>query len=212
VPGPPSVPADSAAPRWVVVLAAGASRRFEGRPKALLDLRGESAVERVLRVARSAGIGSAVVVVGPHHALIEAALGSDPAVIAVNERWEDGRTGSIQLGLRTAGPDANVLLWPVDHPFVSANTVRNLAEAARGDPLAAWVMPTHEGRGGHPVWLAPAASRLAQRLAPDAPFRGLIPRLGVQVLRVPTQDPWILVGTDTPTEYRRALLDWRRGD
>jgi CTP:molybdopterin cytidylyltransferase MocA len=196
--------ADRVAP-VVVVLAAGASRRFGGGPKALLKVDGQPAVRRILEVARSIGIREAVVVVGPHRDPIAEALRGDPAEVVTNVDWERGRTGSLQVGLRSVATGASVLLWPVDHPFAEANTVRALGTAADRDPVAPWIMPTYEGRGGHPVWLAPPAIRLVDELAPDAPLRSLIPRLGVQVLRLPTQDPWIRVGTDTPAEYADAI-------
>jgi molybdenum cofactor cytidylyltransferase len=189
----------------LLVLAAGASERHGGRPKALLEVDGEPAVRRVLRVARSVGMHEAVVVVGRHQVEIESALAGDPVVVVRNAEWELGRTGSIQAALRSRPADTELLLWPVDHPFVGANTVRALLAAARHDPMAAWIMPTFEGGGGHPVWLASAATRLIRGLAADAPLRSLIPRLGVQVLRMPTSDPWVRVGTDTPEEYSAAI-------
>jgi len=194
----------------LLVIAAGASRRFGGRPKALLEVDGEPAVRRVLRAARSAGLEDAVIVVGPHGVPIRAALAGDPARIVPNDDWELGRTGSIQAGLREIEADRDVLLWPIDYPFVQANTVRELEGAAHRDPVAAWIMPTFEGRGGHPVWLTPAATRLVPGLTPDASLRLLIPRLGVQVLRVPTTDPWVRIGTDTPDEYEAATGRRRR--
>jgi CTP:molybdopterin cytidylyltransferase MocA len=189
----------------LLVLAAGASTRFQGRPKAMLDVDGEPAVRRVLRVARSLGVEDAVVVVGPHRAEIGAVVRDDEARVVVNSEWELGRTGSVQAGLRALGSEGKVLLWPIDHPFAHVNTVHALLATAARDPIAAWIMPTFEGRGGHPIWLSPAATRLVLALEKDTPLRSLIPRLGVQVVRVPVEDRWIRIGTDTPDEYAHAL-------
>jgi molybdenum cofactor cytidylyltransferase len=169
-------------------------------------------VLRVLHLARSLGLHDAVVVVGPHHDAIASVLRGDPGRIVLNSAWELGRTGSIQAGLRQTAPGSSVLLWPIDHPFVAANTVQDLLDATARDPLAVWVVPTYEGRGGHPVWLGPTATGLVASLAPDEPLRNLIPRLGVQVLRMPTTDPWIRVGTDTPAEYAAAVTRRHAGE
>ena len=159
----------------------------------------------MLNVGRSLGVDDAVVVVGRHRDAISTALGDNATKIVFNEDWERGRTGSIQAGLRAIGAEADVLLWPIDHPFVEANTVRELLATAARDRIAAWVMPTYEGRGGHPVWLAPAATRLIPPLPLDAPLRNLMPQLGVQVVRMATTDPWVRVGTDTFEEYSAAV-------
>ncbi len=194
----------SAHPAALVILAAGASRRFGGQPKALLEVDGEAAVRRLARIGRSVGLEPIIVVVGRHRPGIESALGGEPVTIITNEDWERGRTGSIQTGLRAVSAGSDVVLWPVDHPFVEANTLHLLGASAIADPIATWVIPTYQGRGGHPVWLKPPAIRCIYELDPDTPFRSLLPSLGPQVLRVPTGDPWILVGTDTPDEYAAA--------
>jgi CTP:molybdopterin cytidylyltransferase MocA len=206
----PTPPRISGASPVLVVLGAGASRRFGGRPKALLEVDGLPAVRRVLDVGRETGAAKSVVVVGRHGTEIGAALEGSGAMVLFNERWEGGRTGSLQLALRSVWAGSDILLWPVDFPFVGPNTVRALGAAARGDRIATWVMPTFEGRGRHPVWLKPPGRDRIFRRATDEPLRSLLPRLGVQVRRVPVTDPWIRIGTDTPAEYADALDAWSR--
>ena len=193
----------------LLVLAAGASTRHGGRPKALLEIDSVPAVVRIIRAAREAGVHEAVVVVGAHEEPITAALAGERATVVVNETWELGRTGSVLRGLSAIPAEANVLLWPVDHPFAESNIVRRIETAAMRDTVAAWIVPTFEGHGGHPVWMAPPARRMVQSLAPDTPLRSVLPRLGVQVLRLPVDDASVLASTDTPEEYR-AALDARR--
>ena len=203
------IPAPPARPTALLVLAAGASRRHGGRPKALLEVDGEAAVRRVLRVARSVGLEEAFVVVGPHRAPIAAALEGTSATLVANDAWERGRSGSIRVGVEAAGGGRGILLWPIDHPFAEANTVRELLATAARDRMAAWIVPTFEGKGGHPVWLGPPALRLLPTLAADEPLRSLLPRLGPQVVRMPTSDRWIRVGTDTMDEYAAAVAQRR---
>ena len=197
-------------PATLLVLAAGASTRLGGRPKATVDVGGRPAVRRILEVARLAGVATAVVVVGRHAAEIEASLIGESVTLVRNEAWAAGRTGSLQLGLALIPVDSDVVLWPVDHPFVEAITVRALADTASADPLATWVIPTYEGRGGHPVWLKPAVRSSIAALASDAPLRGLLPRLGPQVLRVAVRDPGVVASTDTAEEYSAAVRRFER--
>jgi molybdenum cofactor cytidylyltransferase len=194
-----------------VVLAAGASERWGGRPKALLEVVGEPALARILRLLERAGILRVRVVLGAHPELVRPAA-AGPFVGRVewidNPDWALGRTRSIQLGL--AGLDERsspVILWPVDHPMVAATTLPALRAAAEEAPLATWIIPEYRGRGGHPVLLRPEAWRAVFELGPDEPLRALLPRLGPQVLRVPLEDPGVVVNLNTPAEYQSARAE-----
>jgi molybdenum cofactor cytidylyltransferase len=192
-------------PPALLILAAGASERHGGRPKALLEVDGRPAVRRVLEVGLDAGLSPAVVVVGPHRVPIAGVLKGEPAEVVENPLWELGRTGSVQLGLAALPEATSVVLWPVDHPFVRSSTIDALSARATQDAVAAWLIPSHQGRGGHPVLIKRSVFGLIHALDPDESLRSLLPRLGVQVARMPVGDPWVLVGTDTPEAYREAV-------
>jgi molybdenum cofactor cytidylyltransferase len=183
-----------------LILAAGASTRFAGRPKALLDIAGEPAVVRLVRISREEGFVPRVVV-GVHSAEIRAALPSPLPVVVENTEWARGRTGSIQKGLEELADGTSVLLWPVDHPFVQAMTLRRLCTAADNDAMGVWFIPTFEGLGGHPVFLKPAALPRLLSLGPAVPLRTLLPGFGPQVVRVPVEDPGVRANVDTMQDY-----------
>jgi molybdenum cofactor cytidylyltransferase len=192
---------------YAIVLSAGGSSRWGGRPKALLPVGRETAVERVIRLATAAGAHRTAVVVGRHAAELAPRL--PPGVEALsNPRWEQGRTGSVQVGLRWAEEAEGVLLWPVDHPFVGGTTPFRLLDEARRDAMALWVVPTYQGRGGHPVAIRREAFGEVLDLEPGTPLRSVLRRLGVQVARLPVDDPGVLESSDTPDEYRVALGRW----
>lgn len=192
-----------------VVLSAGASRRFGGEPKALLPVDGERAGERIVRLAFESGCTDVVAVVGAHARELTPLFERAGARVVVNEGWEAGRTGSLQVGLGEVAAGDDVLLWPVDHPFAEAATVTRLRHAAERDSLALWFIPVHAGRGGHPVLLRSAVLSSVLSLPPSAPLRSLLPRLGVQVSRVPSDDPGIVEAVESPEEYRDYLSRWR---
>ncbi|MGI0132230.1 MAG: nucleotidyltransferase family protein [Thermoplasmata archaeon] len=197
-------------PLAVVVLAAGASERFGGFPKALVRIDGETAVERVVRMGLGLHPSELVVVTGPHRPAIRSALAGPGVRVIENAAWAYGRTGSIQVGLSEVPEDANVLLWPVDHPLVEDMTLRALVIAAHEDQMAVWFIPTQDGRGGHPVLLRPSVRPLIRSLPPDVPLHQLLPGLGVGVRRVTVHDPGVLANVDTPEALGRALAERRR--
>jgi molybdenum cofactor cytidylyltransferase len=185
-----------------LILSAGASSRFGGRPKALLSISGEPAISRLVRVSREEGFEPRVVV-GMHSAEVRQAIPPPVVDIVENPEWESGRTGSIQHGLEGISEAAMVLIWPVDHPFVQAMTLRRLCTAAEHDPMGIWFIPTYGDQGGHPVLLKPPVLPWIRRLNPSAPLRSLIPGLGPQVVRVPVDDPGVRANVDTEQDYLR---------
>ena len=146
-----------------VVLAAGAGTRM-GRPKAGLIVPGTGAtfLDTVLATLDAAGVAAVRVVVAPD------AAGSLAGEV-VNPDPSRGMLSSVQAGLRAlpAATEA-VLLWPVDHPLVSAATVRALVDRFRADAPPV-VVPVHGGRRGHPALFA--ARVIPELLAAD-PSRG----------------------------------------
>jgi molybdenum cofactor cytidylyltransferase len=188
--------------RVAVILAAGASTRLGGRPKALLEVSGEPAVVRIARICREEGFEPRVVV-GLHAAMIRGAFSLPVPDVVENPDWARGRTGSIQKGLEGLGPETEVLLWPVDHPFVQAKTLRRLGTAAEHDAMGVWFIPSFGGFGGHPVLLEPPVISRIRDLSPGTPLRDLLPEFGPQVVRVPVDDVGVRANVDTEEDFRR---------
>jgi CTP:molybdopterin cytidylyltransferase MocA len=197
-----------------VVLAAGASRRL-GRPKALLDFDGLTALELTLRSLRRGGVSSGVVVTGDGSDVIRRAVDPSPFVWALNPMPEAGRTGSLVIGLGAVGA-VDVLFWPVDRPLASADTVRALVaarmeEARQGAAAGAadLLVPEHDGRRGHPLILRAALRPALLAAAPDASLRDLLRDAGASRRVVPVDDPGIHFNLDTETAWEEALTWWR---
>ena len=194
-----------------LVLAAGASSRM-GRPKASLPLDAPggrtTALGRILDLARAAGLAPAVVVTGAHPDAAREAVRDAPGALRVqNPRWAEGRTTSIQAGLRAleeCAPSA-FQLWPVDVCLVSGAMLTALLEAARARPDAlAWV-PSHADRRGHPLLVAWAAAPRFLALPPDRPAREVVRALAAEgaLEHVLVDDPTVLVDLDTPDDVAR---------
>jgi molybdenum cofactor cytidylyltransferase len=191
-----------------LLLSGGASSRFGGSPKALAPAGERSVVRRMVEISVAQDYSPIVVVVGPHRLAIAHELRDLPVEIVDSEEWFEGRTASVQAGLRAIPDDANVMMWPVDHPFVSRRTLDRLEAVGEHDPLAVWFIPTFEGRGGHPILWKPGVRRDLLQLRPDAPLRALLPEFGPQVRRVAVDDPGVLANIDTPEEYRTSYDAW----
>jgi molybdenum cofactor cytidylyltransferase len=112
-----------------VVLAAGASSRL-GELKQLVLLGEETLLERAVRVAREAGCGPVLVVLGAEYARVLANSLLGDAITVVNDAWEEGMASSIRLGVRTLGSVARdaegVVLMTCDQPAVTAEHLERL--------------------------------------------------------------------------------------
>src|SRR6202166_4492832 len=134
-----------------MILSAGASSRM-GRPKALLPYREGTFLEHLIEVTRHPRISVTRVVLGAGAEVIRAIAKLDASIVVLNPDWEQGQLSSICAGLRSLdGIDIDgVVLCPVDHPLVSARLVNELVEKFYEEKKAI-VLPTYEGRRGHPV-------------------------------------------------------------
>jgi CTP:molybdopterin cytidylyltransferase MocA len=179
-----------------IVLAAGSSSRM-GRPKATLEAGpgGPRFLDAILATLGAAGVLAIRVVVAPGFEQ------SGPSFV-VNTDPGAGMLSSLHRGLDAIqGQLDAVLVWPVDHPLVKRETVDALIAASRagGPPI---VVPTHQGRRGHPVLFA-------ARVIPE--LRAADPSLGARAvvhahddrLELAVDDPGVVSDIDTPEDYAR---------
>ena len=174
-----------------------------GRPKALLEYRGETFVGRLARVF--AKFCDPVIVVLAHHSdAIRAGL---DARIAINPDPDRGQLSSLQTGLAMAPADAEGFLFtPVDCPAVSEETVAELVRAFRErGPGTLFAIPKFGGRRGHPV--CADASLIPEFLAmpPTAETRAVVNRHADRIAYVEVDDAGILADVDDPESYRALI-------
>jgi molybdenum cofactor cytidylyltransferase len=184
------------------VPAAGLSSRM-GSAKALLRIEGAPFLSRTVRALRVGGCSPVIVSVRDP--------GDDIGILALTEADRvvvpaDPTLGPI-AGLQAALPhlDAEtggVVVLPVDHPLVSPETVRALVDAS-ARPGAEIVLPTHQGRPGHPVFFSAAVfpELMAPSLSEGA--RGVVRRDPNRVRAVAVDDPGVLANLDTPEDLLR---------
>ena len=137
-----------------VLLAAGQGSRF-GRPKALVELDGQTLAERGVGLLRAGGADPVLIVTGA--AQVE--LGADARVRTVyNAEWPTGMGSSLRAALRAlaepeAGPEVGAAVVALaDQPLVGAAAVSRLIAAYRAGASVA--VAGYDGRPRNPVLLA----------------------------------------------------------
>jgi len=187
-----------------IILAAGASSRM-GTPKALLDYRGETFLDRLIRVL--GGVTDPVTVVLGYHATEIRAKVRGQAIFVINPEPERGQLSSLQTGLAALPPDAEgVAFIPMDCPAVREETAARLSRAFRArEPETLLVIPRCDGHRGHPVFAAKAIVEELLALPSGAQARNVIHRHIACTQYVDVDDPGILTDVDDPAAYHRLL-------
>ena len=179
-----------------IVLAAGKSERM-GRPKALLPLRGSTFLENILATIKHSAIAETVVVVGHHADTILAAIQVEHSVI--NADYEKGMTTSIQAGIRelASGVDG-AMLFLVDHPIVEPATIDALIGHFRPGCI---VLPTYQGRRGHPVLFSRTVMEEIAGLPPSVGANTIVWKDPSRIVEVALEDAGITIDIDTPDQF-----------
>ena len=182
-----------------IILAAGASSRM-GTPKALLDYRGESFLNRLIRVLNE--VCDPVIVVLGHHAdeIRAAALGQ--ATFVVNPDPSRGQLSSLQTALAEVPADAEGFLFlPVDCPSAEQKTVLEIVQTFRNRD-ALLVIPRHQGRRGHPVCARRELIAEFLALPGEGQAREVVRRHSDRTIYLDTDDAGVLSDIDDPAAYR----------
>ena len=137
-----------------VLLAAGQGSRF-GRPKALVELGGQTLAERGVGMLRAGGADPVLIVTGA----AQVGLGPEYQVRTVgNDDWRTGMGSSLRAALHAladpdVGPDVGAAVVALaDQPLVGAEAVSRLIAAYQAGASVA--VAAYDGRPRNPVLLA----------------------------------------------------------
>lgn len=193
-----------------IVPAAGRSERM-GRPKLILPIAGATVIARVVSALRTGGVIHVIVVTPPADSPGAAVLGREAAaagavVVVPAERPADMR-GSFEFGLQTLedGPrPAAVLLVPADSAGITPELVALVLEQSRALPSAI-VIPTFQGKRGHPIALPWAMALLVRGLPFGAGINALIALHAADVFEIEVDHEGAVADLDTPEDYERWM-------
>ena len=180
-----------------LILCAGESRRM-GRPKALLPLGGRTFLETLSDRLSEAGADPIVAVLGADAALIRGAVALPHLRFVINPDPRRGQLSSIHCGLdAVSGDDLDgVFLAPVDTPRVLTVTLRRMIGALGKAPL---IVPTFEGRRGHPALFAASLFEAIRRAPLEEGARAVVHACSDR-LELDCGDPAVLEDFDTPED------------
>jgi len=179
-----------------LLLAAGEGSRL-GRPKALVELGGQTLAVRGVALLRDGGTDPILVVTGA------VPLDLPGVVIVHNPLWRTGIGSSLRAGLARLPSDARaVVIALADQPLVGAESVRRLIAAYRaGAPVA---VACYQGQPRNPVLIAAEHwSEASAAAVGDAGARAFLRARPELVTRVECGDTGRPDDLDTEEDLRR---------
>jgi CTP:molybdopterin cytidylyltransferase MocA len=186
-----------------ILLAAGRSRRM-GAFKPLLPFGNKTVIECCIDYLRAGGVDEIVVVVGHRGGEIREKVSG--VTFAVNPDPDSAMGASIALGVSVLPETTQAtLIALVDHPAIPAIVVSKLLESWESG--ARLVIPTWQGRGGHPVLVDLSFRTELTNLSQNGGLRALFAAHESEVKRVPVDSPFIARDMDTWDDYSTLHLE-----
>lgn len=172
-----------------------------GSSKQLLPLGPKPVIRHSLDSIIASGVTDIIVVLGADSEAIAQAIAGLPVRTVYNRDPQSDMAGSVRLGLREVGPaSTGVLICLVDHPLVSAHTIKALVQEHR-DNIGSIIIPLYREKRGHPT--------LFPRKAVEGVFSGktlrdVIAHSDSAVHTLAVDDEGVVLDLDTPEDYERV--------
>ncbi len=181
-----------------IVPAAGLGSRM-GADKALLPLGGMTAIERIAQQCRAAGLDEVLVVRREGAAPLPDAASVRTVVVPPGGEMAD----SLRAAHAALAPSVTkVVVFPVDHALVTADTVLGLC-ACLDRPGCGIALPLFRDQPGHPVAMHRAV--FAEIARPAAVLRDLVRADRSRLVVLPSNNPWVRADLDRPEDLRAAV-------
>jgi CTP:molybdopterin cytidylyltransferase MocA len=175
-----------------------------GAFKPLLPFGNKTVIECCIDYLREGGIEEIIVVLG--HRADEIRQLVSGVTFAINPDPNSEMGASIAAGIRELPETAQAtLIALVDHPAVPANVVTTLLDSWQSG--ARIVIPTWQGRGGHPVLVDLTFMAELLSLPATGGLRAFFEAHRNKVKRVPVDSPFIARDVDTWDDYNTLHLE-----
>ncbi|HZZ41800.1 MAG TPA: nucleotidyltransferase family protein [Tepidisphaeraceae bacterium] len=194
-----------------IVLAAGLSRRMEGRFKPLLPIGGYPLIYHVVHTLNQVReIGPIILVTGYRSEEVrQAAAGGEHLRAVFNPAYEaGGMVSSVQCGVRSIPRDSPAFLLSLgDQPAILPKTIAHLTTGWKAAD-AVIAIPSFQGKRGHPVMISARCIPEIAALTSSETLKMVVRRYAEQTVEVPVEDAGVITDIDTPKDYENLLRSW----
>jgi molybdenum cofactor cytidylyltransferase len=188
-----------------ILLAAGLSRRM-GAFKPLLPFGQTTVIEACINYLKAGEAEPIVVVLGHNAEQVRQHLKNASVLFALNPDPSSEMGESIRCGVQMLPASASATLVAlVDHPAIPPDVVKTLIGEWKTNPQS--IIPTWEGRGGHPVLVDLCWRHELETLDTTAGLKSFFQSHAEAVRRVPVGSEFIARDIDTWDDYTRLYSD-----
>lgn len=176
-----------------------------GEFKQLLKLGDKSFVEHCVDNLLASRVGELIVVTGHRESEVQRAIGDRRVLYAHNSKYRSGMTSSIKRGMSTVSENSKAcILALVDQPRIDPNVINRIIDAyEEAHPLI--VIPTYQGKNGHPILLDIALKEEVLHMDSSRGLREVVHAHPGETARVEVSDQNVLEDCDSPEDYERIL-------
>ena len=187
-----------------ILLAAGESKRM-GKPKQLMPWGKSTILVQAIDNLKSSTVDEIIVVLGYKAEEIAKTITTKPVKIAINPDYKQGMSTAIIAGLKlvSSQPQA-VMLALGDQPLVDSQTINRLIDEFYNHDKGI-VIPTYQGKRGHPVIFAIKYKPELLELKGDIGAREIIKNHPGDTLEVAVDSESVISDIDTRSDYQSQL-------
>lgn len=189
-----------------ILLSAGQSKRM-GAFKPLLPFGDLTIIETCIHTLKDGGVDETIVVIGHRAEEIQEKIKHLKANFAFNRNSESEMSESIACGVREISQHSQAtFIALVDQPAIPSKVITQIIQAKQlvNTPL---IVPTFQGRGGHPVLADLKLRNQLLNLDSSKGLRSLVEEYKEDVLRLEVDSPFIRKDLDTWEDYRNLYLE-----
>jgi molybdenum cofactor cytidylyltransferase len=178
-----------------------------GRPKLLLEINGRTVIRGLVDALLKGGVSAVYILVRQSDAALQAELGGTGAHVVRTADTPDMRASvAVLLDVvhqeQSPGPNDGWLLAPADHPLLQSAVIAELL-TARHPGASEILVPSHEGRRGHPTYFSWDFAAKVASLPDGQGVNQLLKDFAGAARQIPVATPNILVDLDTPADLAR---------
>jgi len=172
--------------------------------KLVVNVDGETLIERVVNTAIRSNADEVVVVLGYEAEKIREKIARLRCKIVVNNRYEKGQSGSVKVGLSAISPEAEAMMvFPADVALIDAPSINRVIDEYSGTKSRI-VIASHQHQSGHPILLDRTLFPEVSEIDEDTfGLKAVINRHRAQVKYVDVGSDNVLIDIDTQEEFNK---------
>lgn len=184
-----------------IILAAGQSERM-GKPKPLLTFKDQTFLEHIIEELKLSDIDKITVVLGANADNIQGNVDLSETNVVINSDYLEGQLSSLKKALKNLPENTQaILLVLVDHPFFTKELINEIVKVFHktNNPI---IVPVFNNKRGHPTLFSKAVFAQLLDAPKDQGARYVLHSNKEKIFELTTAQSGILIGIDTPDEYR----------